>query len=231
MKKIWLSAFALVSLLNMIGVAMENKGLIYLTKPLLMPLLALWLTMETLNQPPRFLKKMVFAGLAFGTMGDILLLNGDQPLFFMLGLIAFLFNHLSYIGGFSSVSNFDKGYLRQQPSWVLPFVLFPAGLLWWLWDGIPDPMKLPVGIYASVITVMALSVVNLRGHVVLATYRVMTAGALLFMLSDSILAAGRFGSAIPASGIFIMATYIAGQFLIVKGVRDHLLHHPVHHHK
>ena len=108
MKKIWLPAFALVSLLNMMGVALENKNLIYLTKPLLMPLLAFWLAMETRNQPPRFLKKMVFAGLAFGTLGDILLLNGDLPLFFMLGLIAFLFNHLSYIGVFSSVCNLDK---------------------------------------------------------------------------------------------------------------------------
>ncbi|MCE7923718.1 MAG: lysoplasmalogenase [Haliscomenobacteraceae bacterium CHB4] len=218
MKNIWLPAFAIASLINLIGVALANKNLVFITKPLLMPLLAVWLAMETHRQPPRFLKKMVLAGLAFATLGDVLLLYGEQPLFFMLGLAAFLLTHLSYITGFASVRQFDKGFLRRQPMWLLPFAAFALGLLVWLWPGIPAGMKLPVSIYAVVITVMALSVVNLKEGISTGTHRMMTTGAVLFMLSDSLIAVSRFGGHIPSPGILIMATYIIGQFLIVKGV-------------
>ena len=226
MKNIWLPAFILVSLVNIAGVAMGNKDLVFFSKPLLMPTLAVWLAMETHHQAPRFLKKMVFAGLAFATLGDVLLLFGGQPLFFMLGLVAFLFTHLSYIGGFSSISNLDKGFLRQNPVWALPFVAFTTVLLWSIWKGIPAAMDIPVGIYAVVITVMALGVVNLKGSVAAATYRILTAGAILFLLSDSLIAMSRFGGAFPSPGIWIMATYVVGQFLIVKGVRDILVTGP-----
>jgi uncharacterized membrane protein YhhN len=220
MKNVWLPAFILVSLVNLAGVALGNNDLIFYTKPLLMPLLAMWLAMETFGRPPRFLKKMLFAGLAFATLGDILLMFGDQPLFFMLGLVAFLFTHLSYIGGFSSIRNLDNGFLRSNSSRILPYALFAAGLLWGLWDGIPEAMQLPVTVYALVITAMTLSVVNIKGSIPAATFRMILAGAILFMLSDSLIAANRFGGGIPSPGILIMATYIAGQFLIVKGVRD-----------
>lgn len=225
MKNIWLPVFIAVSLLNLAGVATGNDKLVYFTKPLLMPVLALWLSEDTRHHPPRFLKRMVFAGLAFATLGDILMMFSEQQLFFMLGLVAFLFTHLSYIGGFSAIRNLDKGALREQPLWLLPFVVFLAGLLWWLWPGIPEAMRLPVAIYACVITAMALSVANLAGHVPAAVHRSMLFGAILFMLSDTLIAIHRFGNALPSPGIAIMLTYLIGQFLIVRGVDDVLHHH------
>lgn len=225
MKNIWLILFGIASLVNLAGVFFENPTLVFATKPFLMPLLFLWLATETRNQPPRFLKKMTFAGLAFAMLGDVLLMWGNQPFFFMLGLVAFLFTHLSYIGGFSSICNLDKGFLRQQPSIVLPFVAFGGGLVWMLWSGIPAGMKLPVSIYAAVITAMTLSVLNLRQTVARHVFQSLFAGALLFMLSDSLIAWSKFGgNASAVTGLGVMATYIAGQFLIVKGVRDFLLH-------
>ncbi len=220
MKNIWLIAFALASLANLAAVVLENKTLIFITKPLLMPLLAVWLAMETHGGPPRFLKKMVFAALAFSTLGDVLLLWGEQPFFFMTGLVAFLFAHLSYIGGFTSVKNLDSGLLRGQPSWVLLIAIFAAGLLWLLWPGVPEGMRLPVGIYAAVISAMTLSVINVKEKVTNKICRTLVAGALLFMASDSLLAVNKFGSKFPVAGLLIMATYLAGQFLLVKGVRD-----------
>lgn len=222
MKNIWLPAFVLVALAHLAAAALENKSLIFITKPLLMPLLAVWLAAETRKQPPRFLTKMTFAALVFATLGDVLLMWGEQPLFFMLGLATFLFAHLSYIGGFTSISNLEKGALRRQPWRALPFVAFFAGFLWHLWPGIPADMKLPVSIYAAVITLMALSVMNLGGSISAKTYWTLLFGALLFMLSDSLLAENKFGSPLPNSRVAIMATYLAGQFLIVKGVRDTL---------
>lgn len=225
MKNIWLPVFIAVSLLNLVGVATGNDTIVFFSKPLLMPSLALWLAAETRGGPPRFLKRMVFAGLTFATLGDVLMMFSEQQLFFMLGLIAFLFTHLSYIGGFSSIRNLDKGALRAQPLWLLPFLVFLTGLLWWLWPGIPAAMQIPVAIYACVITAMALSVANLAGHVPAVLLRNMLTGAILFMLSDTLIAVHRFGNALPSPGVSIMLTYLVGQFLIVRGVRDVLRHH------
>lgn len=226
MKNIWLLAFVLASVANVAAGVLENNTLIFITKPLLMPLLAGWLAVETYELPPRYLKKMVFAGLAFSTLGDVLLLfagGGSGALFFLMGLVAFLFTHLSYIGGFSSLVNHKNGFLRSQPWWALPFVVFLAGFLWWLWPGIPTDMRLPVSVYAGVITTMALSVVNLRDAVTHKIFWPMLSGALLFMLSDCLIAVQKFGNALGEAGLAVMVTYLVGQFLIAKGVRDILL--------
>ena len=223
MKNIWLPVFVLVALVHLAGVFLEHKFLVFSTKPFLMPLLAMWLAMGTHGHPPHFLKKMVFAGLAFATLGDVLLLFGEKPLFFILGLVAFLFTHLSYIGGFSAISNLDKGFLRERPTWGLLFVVYAVGLTGWLWPGIPEAMKVPVAIYAAVITSMAMSVFNLKRSISNKLFQTLFAGALLFVLSDSLIAVSRFGDAFTSPGWVIMATYLAGQFLIVKGVRDFLL--------
>ncbi|MFM8740122.1 MAG: lysoplasmalogenase family protein, partial [Cytophagales bacterium] len=46
-------------------------------------------------------------------------------------------------------------------------------------------------------------------------------GALLFMVSDSLLAVNKFLNPFEFSGIAIMATYCAAQYLIVEGLLQH----------
>jgi uncharacterized membrane protein YhhN len=218
-----LLAFVLISVAYLIAKVIEHKTLIFIAKPLLMPTLAIWLAYETQGRDARFLRRAILAGLAFATLGDILLLfTGRQSgaLFFMLGLAAFLFTHLFYIGGFLSVADWQKGYLRHRLWWVLPFVVFLVVFLQWLWPGIPVGMKLPVSIYATVITAMVLSVINLKEAIAHKVFWPLLTGALLFMLSDSLIALHKFGSSFPESGIAIMVTYIVGQFLIAKAARD-----------
>lgn len=226
MKNVRFIAFSLISIAYLIAQIADQHTLIFILKPLLMPLLAWWLANETRDVPPRFLLRMVLAGLIFSTLGDVLLLfaGGESgALFFLMGLVAFLFTHLSYIGGFSSLVNHKNGFLRSQPWWALPFLVFLTGFLWWLWPGIPTDMRLPVSVYAGVITTMALSVVNLRDAVTPKIFWPMLAGALLFMLSDCLIAAHKFGNALGEAGLAIMVTYLVGQFLIARGVRDILI--------
>ena len=224
MKRIWLPLFLLAALVNLAGVALGHKLLIFTTKPLLMPLLAVWLIVETQDRWLQPLKNMMLAGLAFATLGDTLLLFGDQPMYFMLGLAAFFCTHLCYIGGFLAVRRWNNGFLRAQPWQVLPFAAYAFGLVWSLWPGIPAAMKWPVSMYAVVITIMALSVVNLRKSISTNIYRITFAGALLFMLSDSLVAWDKFGGSEAIHlGVAIMVTYIAGQFLIAMGGRDMIL--------
>lgn len=226
MKNVRLIAFSLISVAYLVAQIADQQTPMFILKPLLMPTLAWWLAHETQAFDARFLRRMALAGLAFSTLGDVLLLfaGGESgALFFLMGLVAFLFAHLSYIGGFSALVNHKNGFLRSQPWWVLPFVVFLAGFLWWLWPGIPPDMRLPVSVYAGVITTMALSVVNLRDAVTQKIFWPMLAGALLFMLSDCLIAVQKFGNALGNAGLAVMATYLVGQFLIMKGVRDILL--------
>jgi hypothetical protein len=48
-------------------------------------------------------------------------------------------------------------------------------------------------------------------------------GALLFLISDGILAIARFFNDFPEAGILIMGTYATAQLLLVMGIRSYLV--------
>ncbi len=220
----WLIAFAALCLLELVAEALAWQPLIYATKPLLMPTLAIWFAHRTAGVR-RFLRQTMIAGLLLSTVGDVLLMfsgGAYGPLFFLLGLAAFLCAHLCYTGGFLAEVNLRNGFLRKQPYWVAPFLVFLLFFVSWLWPGIPAGMRLPVAVYAGVISGMALSVINLRNHVNDAVFTITLAGALLFMLSDSLIAVQKFGHPFPGARIIIMVTYLAGQWGLARGVSERL---------
>ncbi len=45
-------------------------------------------------------------------------------------------------------------------------------------------------------------------------------GALLFMVSDSLIAINKFQFAVPFAGFLIMSTYILAQWFIVDGIKN-----------
>lgn len=225
MKNPWRILFFAVALLNLIGSASSNLMLIHVTKPLLMPSLGLWLIMASRHHQGEysFFRRAVLGALVFSTVGDVLLMYSGE-LFFLLGLLFFLLAHLFYIGAFSSIKSFKTGFLSEKSAWVLPFLAFPLLLLILLWSGIPAGMRVPVAAYAGVITVMALSVLNLKGQLESGIFTPMMAGAVLFLLSDSLIAVSKFGQPFEGAGFAVILTYIAGQFLLVRGavgVLDH----------
>ena len=75
----------------------------------------------------------------------------------------------------------------------------------------------PVMLYMVVILVMSLVALNRFRRVEYHSFVLVFAGALSFMASDSLLAINKFYVSFPLSGFLIMLTYIAAQYLIVKG--------------
>lgn len=215
MKNYWLPVFVALSLLHIVGVLSSSEILCTISKPLLMPVLALWLMKETRGQSP--LKTAWLIGLLFSTLGDVLLMFSGGT-FFLLGLSAFLLAHLSYIGGISKGLKDRRGFLLKNPMWILPFLLFPIVLLYWLWDGIPGAMRIPVAVYALVIATMAQSVANLHGYLSNKIFWTMMGGAILFVLSDSLIAVNKFGHAFEGGRVAVIGTYMLGQWFLVKGV-------------
>ena len=53
------------------------------------------------------------------------------------------------------------------------------------------------------------------------SYLLVVCGAILFMVSDSILAINKFNTSFPMAAPAIMLTYILGQYLMVEGVIRH----------
>ena len=225
----FLSAYLLVGLLNALAVGMQNDAAATLTKPLLMPLLALWLVTEQRRMWPAPLRWLLL-GLVFAWAGDLLLMGSSETAF-ALGIAAFLITQLSYVIAFSSFQGLRfrrsiaapskpaTGLVRRHPALVIPFALYVIGLLAYLLPDM-DQFRAPVTVYALAIAAMALAALNLVGRMPAGPAWVAFAGALLFVLSDSLIAVSEFGTlpSEPWIGAAIMLSYVIGQGLIGVGL-------------
>ena len=155
---------------------------------------------------------LLSAALIASSAGDVLL-DADPERLFVPGLCAFLAAHLIYAALF--VTNRSCWEEVKTPRRVLliavPIYVFLISI--WL---IPDtgPLKIPVAIYIVAITAMASTALGSRF-----SWRV-PAGALLFVMSDTLLAIAKFKGAFRARDYLVWATYYAAQYLIVTGALE-----------
>lgn len=200
--------------INIAGVETGNQLLQYLSKPLLMPLLILFFMINTAVGSGA-LKKWILLALFFSWAGDVLLLFQDKiPDFFLFGLTAFLLAHVFYIVFFHSIR--VREGIKGKIMLLLPVAVYYIGLMIWLSPHLGD-MTMPVRIYGLIISFMfmlALHMLFIRNK---QTAQLMVAGALLFVVSDSILAINKFYMPFRFSGAVIMITYGLAQYFLVKG--------------
>ena len=193
---------------------------IFITKPLLMTSLAAYFYSATMGLPDKF-ARFVFMALLFSWAGDCFLLFADgKPRFFLFGLGSFLVTHLFYITAFWKFPGREKGWAWQKKWPFVPVLFYLAAMLFYLWPDLTGAFKIPVGAYSFVICAMLLSAMNMRGRVAEKTAFSLMAGAGLFVLSDTLIAVGKFKSTGLSDAVFsvgIMVTYLVGQYLIVRG--------------
>ena len=215
---VFLFAFILVSCLNIWAGHSNNESLVYFTKPLLIPLLAIWFFFETKNAIPVF-RNMIFVALFFSWAGDTLLMfvpsKGEQ--FFLLGLVSFLTAHILYATAFFKNVNWGNGFLKKNWWAIIPFILIYLLINYFLIPTVSKAMQAPVMIYGGVIMLMAIAALNRKDAVAQNTFQLVFLGALIFMVSDIILAFNKFYAPIEYASFLIMSTYLLGQFCIVKG--------------
>lgn len=149
---------------------------------------------------------LIGAGLIFSMIGDVfLMLPKDR---FLLGLASFLGAHVLYSSAFWL-------QLSGDMVWWLPAILFAAGIIIFLLL-LPNlgNMALPVIGYILVIVQMAWAAgevwLTSRTGVSLLAF----SGALMFMLSDVILAFDRFKHSTKLSTTMVMGCYYVAQGLI-----------------
>ena len=216
-KRFW-TWFAPLVAGDLIGPLLDLKALEYIFKPLLVPALLLYLYLNTRDDVSAFVR-LVMGGLILSWVGDVVLMFSDRgELFFAAGLGAFLVAHLLYIAAYVRSVSRTAGvaFLRRRPLWLLPFGLLFVGIYGLLYPAL-GAMRVPVLAYTATIVLMAVLALNRWGRVPEASFRLILWGALLFILSDAILAIDKFLVTVPHAGVAVMSTYVAAQYLIVEG--------------
>ena len=212
--------FVVNALTNLVGNTMGISILADVTKPLIVPFLLGYYVAG--SDFPR--SKPLMVALIACWLGDVaLMLVSLKDAWFMTGLGLFLAGHIFYIvtyGQHRSLSDENALLPVQKIRASLPVVLAGTGLVVILFPFL-DGLRFPVIVYATAIMVMVMSAIFRFGRTNNKSYWLVLTGAVLFMVSDSILAINKFLGAMQKGGLLIMLTYIAAQFLIVEGLRKH----------
>jgi len=213
-KAIWIILFALVLLVDLVAVYLNNESLLFITKPLLMPLLAIYLLLQTkaINSG---LKVWIFLALFFSWAGDMFLLFEERSSnFFLWRLSAFFVAQVCYIVFFHNIRM--REYIRGNALLLLLVIVYYSVLISVLSPYL-GKMTLAVRIYGVVLSFM----VMLAMHTMLGKNKRaalwMTMGAILFVVSDSLLAFNKFFAAFNNAGLIIMLTYGLAQLFITEG--------------
>ncbi len=146
-------------------------------------------------------------GLIFSLAGDVLLVWPAQ--YFEFGLAAFICAHIAYLVAFTR----DVKFAAHPAIWLL-YVAIGLGMTSILWPELPAFLRLPVVLYAFTSTMAGQAMgrfLTLRTPAA----RLAAVGAAFFMLSDALLAFGRFYRPFPASGLFILGTCLT-QWMIAS---------------
>ncbi len=184
---------------------------IYIFKPLTTSLI---ITLAALAKPSisKPYKTLVIVGLLFSLAGDILLMLPFD--LFVFGLISFLIAHLIYIAAFQAKRPW-------RVSWLPALLVIAYGVIVYLVlaPGLGD-MTVPVIFYIVVILTMAYVAWDQWDHHKEPWAMLALIGALLFVLSDTILAINKFRIPFLAGRGLNLSFYFAAQWFIARSIQQ-----------
>jgi uncharacterized membrane protein YhhN len=163
---------------------------------------------------------LLLGSLLFAWAGDVLLLYDVDEDYFKAGLASFFLAQALYVAVFSMhiKPNEKRSLLRRHPSVILVsafiFVVIvrqfyaDLGSLYW-----------PVIAYSGILFLMLMAALNRSRRTNEVSFWLVLIGAVLFVLSDALIAFDRFDA--PIHGFYIMSTYTLAQGLIVLGLVMH----------
>lgn len=211
------SLYAIIVMIELIcGYFSNLESIHYLTKPLI--LVSLLIFFFTQNQfLDKTIKILILLALVFSLIGDVSLLFDDiHPIYFIIGLASFLLAHVMYVLAFLK----QRDHKKSPIGFIILMLLYAAFLFYILKDGLGD-LLIPVIVYMIVILSMSTTAFLRQKHNNIKSYNWVFIGAILFMISDSILALNKFYQTLPLSSISIMLSYALAQYCIVIGILKH----------
>ena len=156
----------------------------YLLKPLT-TILLIGVAIHGALQPGFNREGLLIAGLLLCLVGDIALLGtGNRA--FVTGLCAFLLGHLAFVAGFYYAV---LAFHWPPGLWLIPAWGLAAGA--WLLPR-AGRLRLPVIVYGLVLAAMVLAAVQRHAFAPAPAQLALLAGAVLFLISDTVLAIRKF---------------------------------------
>jgi alkenylglycerophosphocholine hydrolase len=198
------------------------------TKPLAMILVVIW-TMAAAGWSTQTMVMLLMLAQLFGLAGDILLMLPSR--WFLMGLGAFLVGHLLYIS--LLVWNIYLvvqvgGFKELSLGWVLLILIIWVAVLLSFYRFVapksprltmPQLLWVPIQVYGWILSFLMifsiLAVVSVSYFSVPLLF--LPIGAILFNISDSLLAYDRFKRKMPKVRIWLMITYHLAQFSLAWG--------------
>jgi uncharacterized membrane protein YhhN len=219
----WVILAILVAVIDWLAVARGWKKLEYVAKPGVMLILLLGLVF--VGGTSSFLLICFETGIFLSLLGDVFLMLSYVRFsnrWFLAGLAVFLMAHLAYILGLNITQSRVSPVVSVGVSIVLAFA---AGRI--LGRIVSDIRKkglrrleLPIIIYGMVITIMLLSavltLVNEKWN--FPAPLLVSLGAILFYLSDIVLAWNKFSNPIRNGRLTNIILYHLGQITLIVGV-------------
>lgn len=211
--------FAVIVIVELTGRLIDNVLLEYPVKPLIM----IWITLYfLLNARKRSFRTGVLLAFFFSWTGDIFLMFSggyDNEMLFYAGVGGFFLAQVAYIFVFLlNAENDIKGLLLRNPLWFIPLLGYGVLIYWVLYPRLDGVMVPVILVYALSLVGMSLAALNRRDRVNYSSFRLVFAGSLFFLASDSMIAINKFHTEIPHAGFLIMLTYIIAQYLIMRGL-------------
>jgi uncharacterized membrane protein YhhN len=197
--------FIVVSIVQVVAIGAGADALVQVTKPLLMPALAIAVVLARLGTRYTLAVGLLLLAIGLSWLGDLsLMVPGD--LWFVVGLGSFLLAHVAYLVLFIRIGGFGRPRV-----WAIVYAVWFVVFLAVLIPGLGS-LVVPVVLYGLVLGAMA--AMATRVSVVVGV------GAAVFVVSDTILALSRFLPAvvIPGHDVLTMLTYCLGQGIIAAGV-------------
>ncbi|QCK16069.1 lysoplasmalogenase [Mangrovivirga cuniculi] len=210
--------FITVTTIHLVAIILELEIVRNISKAFIIPVILIYYLISSRSFGIQTSFWIILA-LILSWAGDILLIfeeNNSQ--FFLLGLIAFLFSHLSYIISYHKFQDFTtKQILKKVPiPVVIGITIYTLFLLYIILPSVAIDMTFPVTLYGIVLAFHAIFAAG-YGNQVIPQNKIIFLGVCLFVLSDSLLAINAFRTALPASGLLIMTTYCFAQLFIITG--------------
>ena len=203
---------ALAAALAIAAQLLNHPWLTYIFKPLATVLiLALALANAAKTKLP--FARWISLGIFLSLFGDILLLRPDK--WFLPGLAVFLLSHIAYFAAFTR----DVKFPANATIW-LAFLAIAAANFFALRPHLPRGLEPPVAINAFALATMTAQAIGRALLLRTITAKLAAAGAVFFLLSDSLLAWDRFRHPLPFAPLLILAPYYLAQCLIASSTSE-----------
>ncbi|MEV0270600.1 lysoplasmalogenase [Hamadaea sp. NPDC050747] len=190
-----LALYAVLAVTHIVVSAFDVTWAEWATKPLLMPLLALYVV---LRKGPG----LIVAALLLSAAGDVALQFAEPDFLFLVGMGFFGAAHVCYIAYFVR-------HGRRRLSVLPVYVLLWVGLIAWLWPDL-GALRIPVAAYSLLLFTTGATSARLGWRAGL--------GGAFFVLSDTLIALGLADHELPGPDIWVMVTYALAQVLLATAV-------------